>query len=60
MRELAETPSERPQPRIDVPEVVVARLPQYVRVLNTLLSDGLSKFSALQKTYVAGSKKSPR
>ena len=41
MRELAETPSERPQQRIDVPEVVVARLPQYVRVLNMLLSDGI-------------------
>ena len=41
MRELAETPSERPQQRTDVPEVVVARLPQYVRVLNMLLSDGV-------------------
>jgi len=41
MRELEETPSERPQQRTDVPEVVVARLPQYVRVLNTLLSDGV-------------------
>ncbi len=41
MRKLAETPSERPQQRTDVPEVVVARLPQYVRVLNTLLSDGV-------------------
>ncbi len=41
MRELAETPSERPQQRTDVPEVVVARLPQYVRVLNILLSDGV-------------------
>jgi len=41
MRELADTPSERPQQRTDVPEVVVARLPQYVRVLNTLLSDGV-------------------
>ena len=45
MRELADTPSGRPQPRTDVPtnvpEVVVARLPQYVRVLNMLLSDGV-------------------
>ncbi len=41
MRELADTPSERPQQRTDVPEVVVARLPQYVRVLNMLLSDGV-------------------
>ena len=41
MRELAETPSERTQQRIDVPEVVVARLPQYVRVLNMLLADGI-------------------
>ena len=41
MRELEETPSERPQQRTDVPEVVVTRLPQYVRVLNTLLSDGV-------------------
>ncbi len=41
MRELAETPPERPQQRTDVPEVVVARLPQYVRVLNMLLSDGV-------------------
>ncbi len=41
MRELAETPSERPQQRTDVPEVVVARLPQYVRVLNMLLSEGV-------------------
>ncbi len=41
MRELAETPSERPLQRTDVPEVVVARLPQYVRVLNMLLSDGI-------------------
>ena len=41
MRELAETPSERPQQRTDVPEVVVARLPQYVRVLNALLADGV-------------------
>ena len=41
MRELAETPSERPLQRTDVPEVVVARLPQYVRVLNMLLSDGV-------------------
>ncbi len=41
MRELAETPSQRPQQRTDVPEVVVARLPQYVRVLNVLLSDGV-------------------
>lgn len=41
MRELEETPSERPQQRTDVPEVVVARLPQYVRVLNMLLSDGV-------------------
>ena len=41
MRELAETPSDRPQQRIDVPEVVVARLPQYVRVLNMLLSDDI-------------------
>ncbi len=41
MRELAETPSERPQQRIDVPEVVVARLPQYVRVLNMLLSGAI-------------------
>ncbi len=41
MRELAEIPSERPQQRAEVPEVVVARLPQYVRVLNTLLSDGV-------------------
>ncbi len=38
MRELAETPFERPQQRTDVPAVVVARLPQYVRVLNMLLS----------------------
>ena len=41
MRELAETPFERPQQRTDVPAVVVARLPQYVRVLNMLLSDGV-------------------
>ena len=41
MRELAETPSGRPQQRTDVPEVVVARLPQYVRVLKMLLSDGV-------------------
>jgi len=41
MRELAETPFERSQQRTDVPEVVVARLPQYVRVLNMLLSDGV-------------------
>ncbi len=41
MRELAETPFERPQQRTDVPAVVVTRLPQYVRVLNMLLSDGV-------------------
>ena len=41
MGELPESSSERPQQRIDVPEVVVARLPQYVRVLNMLLSDGV-------------------
>ncbi len=41
MREMAENPSERPQQRTDVPEVVVSRLPQYVRVLNMLLSDGV-------------------
>ena len=39
MREL--TPFERPQQRTDVPAVVVTRLPQYVRVLNMLLSDGV-------------------
>ena len=41
MGELPESSSERPQQRIDVPEVVVDRLPQYVRVLNKLLSDGV-------------------
>ena len=41
MGELPESSSERPQQRIDVPEVVVDRLPQYVRVLNMLLSDGV-------------------
>ena len=41
MRELAEPPYERPQRRPEVPEVVVARLPQYVRVLKMLLSDGV-------------------
>ena len=41
MRELAENSSQRHLQRNDVPEVVVARLPQYVRVLNTLLSDGV-------------------
>ncbi|MCZ6562020.1 MAG: redox-sensing transcriptional repressor Rex [Deltaproteobacteria bacterium] len=39
MREL--TPFERPQQRTDVPAVVVTRLPQYVHVLNMLLSDGV-------------------
>ena len=39
MRELAGTPPKPTQQRTDVPEVVVARLPQYVRVLNILLSD---------------------
>jgi redox-sensing transcriptional repressor len=41
MRELAATPPQNPLHRSQVPEVVVARLPQYVRVLNLLLSEGV-------------------
>ena len=34
--------------RTDVPEVVVTRLPQYVRVLNRLLEEGIEVVSSQQ------------
>ncbi len=38
----------RQQDRADVPEVVVTRLPQYVRVLNRLLEEGIEVVSSQQ------------
>ncbi|HCP22712.1 MAG: redox-sensing transcriptional repressor Rex [SAR202 cluster bacterium] len=36
------------QTRSDVPEVVISRLPQYVRILNRLLDDGIQVVSSQQ------------
>ena len=36
------------QSRSEVPEVVISRLPQYVRILNRLLDDGTQVVSAQQ------------
>lgn len=38
----------RPESRTEVPEVVVARLPQYVRVLGRLLAEGIEVVSSQQ------------
>ena len=40
--------SESRQSRSDVPEVVISRLPQYVRILNRLLEDGIQVVSSQQ------------
>jgi NADH/NAD ratio-sensing transcriptional regulator Rex len=34
--------------RSEVPEVVISRLPQYVRILNRLLDDGIQVVSSQQ------------
>ncbi len=36
------------QSRSEVPEVVISRLPQYVRILNRLLDDGIQVVSSQQ------------
>ena len=41
-------PEPQPQTRAEVPEVVVTRLPQYVRVLSLLLEDGAEVVSSQQ------------
>ena len=41
-------PSARQPGQVDVPEVVVARLPQYVRILSRLLEDGAEVVSSHQ------------
>jgi redox-sensing transcriptional repressor len=38
----------RPAPRAEVPEVVIARLPQYVRLLSGLLAEGVQVVSSQQ------------
>ena len=45
---MAPNPSSRQQSQTDVPEVVVARLPQYVRILSRLLEDGEEVVSSHQ------------
>ena len=40
--------SESRQSRSEVPEVVINRLPQYVRILNRLLDDGIQVVSSQQ------------
>ncbi|MEC8911674.1 MAG: winged-helix domain-containing protein, partial [Chloroflexota bacterium] len=40
--------SESRQTRSEVPEVVISRLPQYVRILNRLLDDGIQVVSSQQ------------
>ena len=40
--------SESRQSRSEVPEVVISRLPQYVRILNRLLDDGTQVVSSQQ------------
>ena len=40
--------SESRQSRSEVPEVVISRLPQYVRILNRLLDDGIQVVSSQQ------------
>ena len=42
------SPEPQPQTRAEVPEVVVTRLPQYVRVLSLLLEDGAEVVSSQQ------------
>lgn len=45
---MALNPSSRQPGQVDVPEVVVARLPQYVRILSRLLEDGADVVSSHQ------------
>ena len=40
--------SDSRQSRSEVPEVVISRLPQYVRILNRLLDDGIQVVSSQQ------------
>ena len=40
--------SDSRQSRSEVPEVVISRLPQYVRILNRLLEDGIQVVSSQQ------------
>ena len=45
---MAEARPSQSEHRTDVPEVVVARLPQYVRVLNNLLAEGIQVANSQQ------------
>ena len=45
---MATNPLSRQPGQVDVPEVVVARLPQYVRILGRLLEDGADVVSSQQ------------
>ena len=45
---MASTPSSQRPRRAEVPEVVIARLPQYVRILSRLLEDGVDVVSSQQ------------
>ena len=45
---MASSPSPQLPRRTEVPEVVVARLPQYVRILSRLLEDGVDVVSSQQ------------
>lgn len=45
---MAETQPSHSEHRTDVPEVVVARLPQYIRVLNNLLAEGIQVANSQQ------------
>jgi redox-sensing transcriptional repressor len=45
---MALNPSSRQPGQVDVPEVVVARLPQYVRILSRILEDGAEVVSSHQ------------
>ena len=40
--------SESRQSRSEVPEIVISRLPQYVRILNRLMEDGILVVSSQQ------------